>query len=190
MPFSPRFPLIFFSHRLPHRVRSPRIIKLDMGNHCSPCCRKSHKSLREDGTSNYGSASNHAEYGPTKTTGYYPNVPKDPRTGYAHGPGGPVGVNGELRHQTHWDTHLRRSIDRSDPAAVVSGMGDGRSRRYRLVGHPAATNTNAPGATTQSRYVIVNEPSDYMLSSLYTQSSTSNLQHISEREPDGERKCR
>ncbi|THD25128.1 Cyclin-Y [Fasciola gigantica] len=156
-----------------------------MGNHCSPCCRKSHKSLREDGTSNYGSASNHAEYGHTKAADYYPNIPKDPRTGYPLVPGGPVGVNGELRHyQTHLDTHLRRSTDRSDPTAMVSGMGDGRSRRYRLVGHPAGSNTNAPGVGTQSRYVIVTEPSDYMLSSLYTQSSTSNLQHISEREPD------
>ncbi|VDP73546.1 unnamed protein product [Echinostoma caproni] len=151
-----------------------------MGNHCSPCCRKSHKSLREDGTSNYGSASNHAEFGPPKSSGYFPNIPKDPRTGYPHGPGGPVGVNGELRHyQGHLDSHLRRSSDRSDPAAMVSGMGDGRSRRYRLVGHSSGAAINTTGTGTQSRYVIVTEPSDYMLSSLYTQSSTSNLQHIS-----------
>ncbi|KAG5454061.1 Cyclin-Y [Clonorchis sinensis] len=145
-----------------------------MGNLCSPCCRRKQKSLRDDDSSNYGSATNHGNYG-TKhgsgVAGYFPNYPKDAHVGYTHLSAGTQVVNGEVRHpcQQFNDIHVGHADN--SVLGSVGAPGDGRTGRYR-------------SQTSQGKYGLSADPSEAILSSMYAPSSTNNLQHISEREPD------
>ncbi|KAF7231878.1 hypothetical protein EG68_09351 [Paragonimus skrjabini miyazakii] len=147
-----------------------------MGNRCSPCCRKTHKSFREnDLTSNYGAATNHLVNKPPGS--YRPSYPKDMLVdGYAHltGGGDPVCVNGEIRNYQLADAHLKRV--EAAALASVNPSGEARTNRYKMM-----MMMNQP---PQGNYVVAQEPSEYMRSSMYAPSSSANLQHISEREPD------
>ncbi|KAF8571042.1 hypothetical protein P879_00460 [Paragonimus westermani] len=147
-----------------------------MGNRCSPCCRKTHKSFREnDLGSNYGAATNHLVSKPPGS--YRPSYPKDMLVdGYAHltGGGDPVCINGELRNYQLADAHLKRV--EAAALASVNPSGEARTNRYKMM-----MMMNQP---PQGNYVVAQEPSEYMRSSMYAPSSSANLQHISEREPD------
>ncbi|CAH8448025.1 unnamed protein product [Dicrocoelium dendriticum] len=143
-----------------------------MGNRCSRCCRKHPKPIKHSETSNYGAAANHFNYN-VKPSGYMTSYPKDAHTGYVQIPtadskigGGPHDLNGEFRqHQFQ--------LTRADPVVRVGPSGDIRHSKFKVVSQ-----------TPHGDYVIVTEPSDYMVSSICKQTSCTNLQHISEREPD------
>ncbi|CAH8461731.1 unnamed protein product [Heterobilharzia americana] len=64
----------------------------------------------------------------------------------------------------------------SDPSHLNNSHPYRMDNRISRLGHNGNAASGDFGMST--------EPSDFMLSSIYTQSSTSNLQHISEREPD------
>uniref|UniRef100_A0AA85J878 Uncharacterized protein n=1 Tax=Trichobilharzia regenti TaxID=157069 RepID=A0AA85J878_TRIRE len=137
-----------------------------MGNFCTCCAWKSHdKPMGETNTMNYGSAvPNHVDHMGKSQSVYQSEYIKDAIASYR-----PVANDAPHMNKSQpyrrLDNRVSRAVHNGTAPLDIHG---GKDFSYRA----------------QGDFGINNEPSDFMLSSIYTQSSTSNLQHISEREPD------
>ncbi|CAH8440939.1 unnamed protein product [Schistosoma bovis] len=138
-----------------------------MGNFCACCAWKSHdKPMGETNVINYGSAvPNHVGHVGKSQSGCHSECAKDGLSGYRSLSNDPSHLNNSYPYHRS-DSRISRA-GHNGPASLGDMQGV-RDFSYR----------------TQGDFGMSVEPSDFMLSSVYTQSSTSNLQHISEREPD------
>lgn len=143
-----------------------------MGNRCSRCCRRHPKPFKHSETSNYGAAANHLNYN-VKPGGYMTGYSKDAHIGYVQLPTGGSGIGGGSRDLNGELRQHQFQLPRADPLVRLAPSDDIRHGRFKVV-------SQAP----HGDYVIVTEPSNYTVSSLYKQTNNTNLQHISEREPD------
>ncbi|CAH8467007.1 unnamed protein product [Heterobilharzia americana] len=137
-----------------------------MGNFCTCCAWKSHdKPMGEANAINYGAAvPNHVGHMGKSQTSYQSEYIKDALSGYRPLSSDPSHLNNS--HPYRMDNRISRLGHNGNAAS--GDMHGIRDFPYRA----------------QGDFGMSTEPSDFMLSSIYTQSSTSNLQHISEREPD------